>query len=127
MKLIPYVLWFVASTAFSQHQNTCEQKAIENTAEYSQAAQIVLLLPEIRSFQQKQVHKLVTNASVDGQTLIGQTCYWEVTVYVNRPDRLVLWQVFLVNQLGKPVLVRDSEGEAITLKKWRQRLKSPKS
>ena len=125
MKLVPFVLLYVAASAFSQQQNNCKQKALENTLAYSQAVQTVMRLPEIRSWQQKQAQKLVMGASVDVQTLIGQTCYWEVSVYANRTDRLELLQVFLVTQKGKPVLIRDSEGEAVSLKKWRQLSKPP--
>jgi hypothetical protein len=57
---------------------------------------------------------------MDRQELLHGHCYWSVSVYANRPERLELWHVFYVEAAGKHMLIQDPvSGEAVSLRKWR--------
>jgi hypothetical protein len=57
---------------------------------------------------------------MDQQLTLEGRCYWTVSVFASRPERLELWNVFFVEAKGKGLLVQDPEsGEAVSLQQWR--------
>ena len=57
---------------------------------------------------------------MDRQVLLQGRCYWSVSVYANRPERMERWRSFYVEVSGKRVLIEDPvSGDAISLTTWR--------
>jgi hypothetical protein len=60
--------------------------------------------------------------SFDKQERLEGRCYWSVSVYANRPERLELWHIFYVEVDGKRLLVQDPvSGDTISLQRWRSK------
>jgi hypothetical protein len=97
----------------------CDAVAL-HADEYAHAVKSVQHLPELGAWSRSHMFPVVYGQSVDKQVLMHGHCYWSVSVYANRPDRLELWHVFYVGITGKQLLVLDAvSGTAIPLQKWR--------
>jgi hypothetical protein len=87
---------------------------------YARSVKSVQHLPELVAWARSHKFPVVYGQSTDKQALMRGHCYWSVSVYANRPDRLELWHVFYVEVTGKQLLVQDPvSGTAIPLQKWR--------
>ena len=89
---------------------------------YGKAAAVVSSLPEVARWAKSHAFPVAYGAPIDHQELHAKRCYWTVTVYADRPERLELWQTFYVPVLGHGVLVLDTEGSLTTLRAWRKKV-----
>lgn len=80
----------LATVSFMLHAATCDGSA-EGSAAYYRAAKKVLTLPETRTWQNSHSFPVSLLPVVDRKQLVGARCYWSVSVYANRPERLELW------------------------------------
>jgi hypothetical protein len=112
----------LACAASASHATTpCSAEALDS-ASYARAVQTVRALPEILTWSRSHRFPVAYGESMDKQVLLDDHCYWSVSVFANRPERLELWHIFYVGVQGKRLLVQDPvSGEAISLQKWRSR------
>jgi hypothetical protein len=113
----------IASSSVSCAKPACNESASLSTKSYSRAVAQVTRLPETQAWQRTHAYPVTLGVPMDRQVQIGKACFWEVSVYANRPERLELWNTFLVPIKGQVLLIRDSEGKAIPLKQWKTRVK----
>jgi hypothetical protein len=100
---------------------SCSAQAM-HSATYAQALEVVRLLPELTAWSRTHGLPVVFGESLDKQQRLEGRCYWSVSVYVNRPERLELWHTFYVESEGKRLLVQDPTSDsAISLQKWRSK------
>lgn len=100
---------------------TCNAQAM-HSAGYAQALEMVRHLPELATWSRTHGFPVVFGESMDKQQRLEGRCYWSVSVYANRPERLELWHTFYVEAEGKRLLVQDSlSGNTISLQKWRSK------
>lgn len=104
---------------FALAEGRCNAAA-NGSADYKQATDLVRQLPEYQAWSRSHNFPVAFNASLDKEVLLGGKCYWSISVYADRPERLELWHVFFVRQAAKDVLVESIEGEPISLKEWRK-------
>lgn len=98
---------------------SCNAPAMDSAA-YAQALEVVRHLPELTAWSRAHGLPVVFGESLDKQQRLEGRCYWSVSVYANRPERLELWHTFYVEAEGKRLLVQDpTSGNAISLQKWR--------
>jgi hypothetical protein len=100
----------------------CSARA-EGSASYVSATEAVRQLPEYRAWSSTHSFPVAFGAPMDEEVLVEGTCYWSVSVYADRPERLELWHIFYVRLSSRVVLVQDAEGDPISLKKWRMQSK----
>ncbi len=97
----------------------CAAEAL-HAAGYARSISAVRQLPELDAWSRSHSFPVAFGESVDKQVLLDGQCYWSVSVFANRPERLELWNIFYVQSKGKRVLVQDPvSGEAISLEQWR--------
>lgn len=107
------------ASAKSSAAPACTAQALDS-AGYTRAIQSVRALPELVAWSRSHKFPVVYGESMDKQVLVQDRCYWSVSVFANRPERLELWQIFYVDIDGKRLLVQDTiSGEGISLQKWR--------
>lgn len=94
--------------------------AANGSAAYQQAADLVRQLPEYQAWSRSHKFPAAFNASLDKEILLGGKCYWSISVYADRPERLEHWHVFFVRQPANEILVESIEGEPISVKEWRK-------
>jgi hypothetical protein len=93
-----------------------------HSAGYAKSAEAVRRLPEVAAWSRLHNFPVAYGESMDKQVLIKGRCYWSVSVYANRPERMELWHVFYVEATGKQILIQDPvSGEATSLQKWRSK------
>ncbi|MDO8285906.1 MAG: hypothetical protein Q7T69_12935 [Rhodoferax sp.] len=98
---------------------SCHADALDS-AGYVRAIQSVRELPELVQWSRSHRFPVAFGESMDKQLRLRGRCYWSVSVYANRPERMELWQIFYVEANGKRMLVQDPvSGVAISLEKWR--------
>jgi len=98
---------------------SCHADALDS-AGYARAIQAVRDLPELAQWSRSHRFPVAFGESMDKQLRLRGRCYWSVSVYANRPERMELWQIFYVEANGKRVLVQDPvSGVAISLEQWR--------
>ena len=98
---------------------TCDDPALRSPG-YARSTKLVGRLPELVAWSRSHKFPVAYGASMDKQELLHGNCYWSVSVYADRPERLELWQVFYVEIAGKHLLVQDPvSGEGVSLRKWR--------
>jgi hypothetical protein len=98
----------------------------EGSATYVSATKVVSQLPEYRAWSSAHSFPVAFGAPMDEETLVNGKCYWSVSVYADRTERLELWHIFYVHLSSKTLLIQDSEGDPIALKKWRMQNKMEK-
>ena len=104
---------------------TCNAVA-EHSASYRRASEVVRDLPEVQAWAHSHKFPVAYGEPVDKQVLVDGQCYWSVTVYANRPERLELWHVFYVSVPDLHVLIEDPvDGESIPLDTWRKKKARP--
>jgi hypothetical protein len=108
---------FVALYSFGADRG-CVAKA-EGSIEYQKATDSVRLLPEFASWSSAHSYPVSFGSPVDNEIRIKGRCFWSVTVYANRSDRLELWNVFYVNKSGAVRYVSNQDGEPTLLTVWR--------
>jgi hypothetical protein len=97
----------------------CDAPAL-NAPDYQRAIDTVRRLPELVAWSRSHTFPVAYGESMDQQVALEGRCYWSVSVYASRPERLELWNVFFVEAKGKSLLVQDPEsGEAVSLQQWR--------
>ena len=112
-----------ASQAATQPESTraprCDAPAL-HAPDYQRSIDTVRRLPELVAWSRSHAFPVAYGESMDQQVALEGACYWSVSVYANRPERLELWNVFYVESKGKRVMVQDPEsGEAVSLQTWR--------
>lgn len=100
----------------------CSARA-EGSASYVSATEVVRQLPEYRAWSSTHPFPVAFGTPVDEEVLVKGKCYWSVSVYADRPERFELWHIFYVRLSSRTIFVQDSEGEPISLKRWRMRNK----
>ena len=100
----------------------CSARA-EGSASYVSATEVVRQLPEYRAWSSTHSFPIAFGAPMDEEVLVKDKCYWSVSVYADRPERLELWHIFYVRLSSRAVFVQDSEGDPISLKRWRMQNK----
>lgn len=96
----------------------CSARA-EGSAVYISATEVVSQLPEYRAWSSAHSFPVAFGAPMDEEVLIKGKCYWSVSIYAVRPERFELWHIFYVRLSNRAVLIQDSEGNPVSLKKWR--------
>ena len=97
----------------------CDAPAL-HAPDYQRAIDTVRRLLELVAWSRSHSFPVAYGESMDQQVALEGRCYWSVSVYANRPERLELWNVFFVEAKGKGLLVQDPEsGEAVSLQEWR--------
>ena len=105
----------------AQAAPSCNAPAMDSAA-YAQALEVVRHLPELSAWSRSHGLPVVFGESLDKQQRLEGRCFWSVSVYANRPERLELWHTFYVEAEGKRLLVQDpTSGNAISLQKWRSK------
>lgn len=108
-----------ASAPLSISPSRCAGDAL-HSVDYARSITAVRQLPELDAWSRSHAFPVAFGESVDKQILLDGRCYWSVSVFANRPERLELWNIFYVQSKGKSVLVQDPvSGEAISLEQWR--------
>ncbi|WP_196803543.1 hypothetical protein [Thiomonas sp. FB-6] len=95
----------------------------EGSAAYTRASELVSQLSEFRTWSSSHSFPVAFGAPTDEEVWVKGKCYWSVSVFADRPERLELWHIFYVRLSSKDVLIQDSEGDPISLKKWRMQNK----
>ncbi len=113
------LLCVVATTANAA--SGCNAQAL-NSPGYAHAITAVRNLPELTAWSKSHSFPVAFGESLDKQERLDGRCYWSVSVYANRPERLELWHIFYVEASGKRLLVQDPiSGDTISLQKWRSK------
>ncbi len=105
-----------ASTPPGSH---CAAEAL-HSVDYARSITAVRQLPELNAWSRSHAFPVAFGESVDKQVVLDGRCYWAVSVFANRPERLELWNIFYVQSKGRQMLVQDPmSGQAISLEQWR--------
>ncbi|MCG2595158.1 hypothetical protein LZ009_20455 [Ramlibacter sp. XY19] len=113
------VVFAVLGTIYlSSHAAVCSGAAA-GVKDYERAVKQVLALREIKAWRRTHPFPVSVVPEVDKKQMVGSRCYWSVTVYANRPERLELWNVFFVELNGRHMLVSDPNGDEVSLNQWR--------
>jgi hypothetical protein len=105
--------------AAARGQAACAAVA-EGSSDYDRATRVVLQLPEVKTWAKSHSFPVAFMPVVDKQKPIARRCFWSVTVYASRPERMDLWHSFFVEVGGTKVMVMNLEGEPISLAQWRK-------
>jgi len=63
---------------------------------------------------------------MDKEVSLKGQCYWSVSVFADRGERLEPWHIFFVRPSSKSTLVQDpASGEPISLATWRKKNAPP--
>jgi hypothetical protein len=81
----------------------------------------VLALAETKAWSNSHPFPVVVMPEIDKKQGLGGRCYWSVTVYASRPERMELWHVFFAELEGDRILISDSNGAVVTLDHWRRK------
>lgn len=115
------LVFSVASSA--QAASKCSEPA-EGSAAYARAADAVRHLSEFRAWSKSHSFPVAFGTPNDKEVLVQGLCYWSVSVYADRPERLELWRVFLVRSPSKVAFVEDPEsGSPVSLSAWHSQSK----
>ena len=118
------ILVFSAAN-LAQAASKCSAPA-EGSAAYARAADAVRHLSEFRAWSKSHSFPVAFGTPNDKKVLVQGQCYWSVSVYADRPERLELWHVFLVRSPSKVAFVQDPEsGSPVSLSVWRSQGKVP--
>ena len=125
MRLLPLsALLAFGVTCAANVDGKCNGVA-EGSADYNRAADVVRQLPEYQAWSRSHSFPVAFGSVTDKKRLVGGKCYWSVSVYADRPDRLELWRVFLVRRSSSRVLIENIDGEPIPLATWRKQSTAP--
>ncbi len=114
-------LLLCCASGSAQAASSCKASAL-NAPGYAQAIESVRSLPELATWSRTHTFPVAFGESFDKQERLAGRCYWSVSVYANRPERLELWHTLYVEAEGKRLLVQDPvSGAAISLQKWRSK------
>jgi hypothetical protein len=112
--------------ACSAHAASSCTALAEGSAAYVGAAEAIRHLPEFQSWSKSHSFPVAFGTPNDKEVLVQGRCYWSVSVYSDRPERLELWNVFLVRPPSKIAFVQGLEsGSPVSLGAWRSRNKVP--
>lgn len=115
---------FVFSIASSAHAASKCSAPVEGSAAYARAADAVRHLSEFRAWSKSHSFPVAFGTPNDMEVLVQGRCYWSVSVYADRLERLELWRVFLVRSPSKVAFVQDPEsGRSVSLSAWRSQSK----
>jgi hypothetical protein len=119
------VLAFVSVFSFSVHAKPVCAAAAQGSAEYKSAVDLVRLLPEFKRWMASHTFPVVFGEPFDKEVLVHDKCFWSVSVYANRPDRLEPWMDFLVYFRDREIFVPSEDGDDyVTISRWRKMGKS---
>lgn len=108
----------VSSSTYAEAR--CSAHAEDSTV-YARATEVVRHLPEFRAWLKSHRFPVAFGAPIDKEVVIEGRCYWSVSVYADRPERLELWNVFFVRRAEKVALVQENvSGTPIPLAAWRK-------
>jgi hypothetical protein len=115
-----FAILFCCLCVVGNAQPRCDAVAAPHAAGYANSIKSVERLPEWAAWSRSHPFPVAYGLSMDKQVLLQGRCYWSVSVYANRPERMERWRGFYVDVSGKRVLVEDPvSGDAISLKMWR--------
>lgn len=98
----------------------------EGSAAYARATDAVRHLSEFRAWSKSHSFPVTFGTPNDKEVLVQGQCYWSVSVYADRPERLELWRVFFVRPPSKVAFVQDPEsGSPVSLSAWRSQSEVP--
>jgi len=120
-------LW-LALFAFTAHAaSRCNESAVNSSA-YLVAANGVRQLPEFRAWVKSHSFPAALGAVVDREAIVNGVCYWSVSVYADRTERLEMWNVFYVRRPNNVSLVQDpTSGEPISITAWREKMRGSRA
>jgi hypothetical protein len=119
LKLLVYAALALSLASVALAEGRCNEAA-EGSAAYKNATDLVRQLPEYQAWSRSHNFPEAFNGALDKEVLLGGKCYWSISVYADRPERLELWHVFFLHQPANEILVESIEGEPIALKEWRK-------
>ena len=125
MRWLPLSVSLALCVAFSAHAEARCSGAAKGSSDYKRAAEIVRHLPEYQAWSRSHSFPVAFGSFTDKRVLVKGKCYWSVSVYADRADRLELWHVFLVRRSSARVLIENTEGERVPLAQWRKRSTVP--
>jgi hypothetical protein len=99
---------------------SCDASAQSSEKEYLKSVQVVQRVPEFKSWERSHNFKVVFGSPMDKQTMLHGRCYWSVSVYADRPERLELWREFYVDLSKNRVLVVNPAGDPVSLSRARK-------
>jgi hypothetical protein len=119
--LLGLLLSAALNTGAALAKDLCQNTATQDSKAYERAVRQVMRLPELKRLQKAQPYPVAWMEIVDKETLIEGKCYWTVTIYLDRPDRMELWQGFYVRKSDQRILVDSPDGgDPVTLTEWRK-------
>jgi len=121
---VAYILVFgIACSA--QAAPSCAALA-EGSAAYVRAAEAVRHLAEFQAWSKSHSFPVAFGTPNDKEVLVQGRCYWSVSVYADRPERLELWHIFFVRSPSEVAFVQDiRSGSPVSLSAWRSQNKVP--
>ncbi len=120
MRLNQLALFIVSLLSSFAASASCDATAQSSEKEYLQSVQLVEKIPELKSWRRSHKFKVAFGSPMDKQTLFLGQCYWSVSVYADRPERLELWREFYVDLHTQKILVVNFEGDPISLPRARK-------
>ena len=122
--LVAYSLMF--GLVCSAHAASSCTALAQSSAAYVRATDAVRQLSEFQAWAKSHSLPVAFGTPNDKEVLVQGRCYWSVSVYADRPERLELWHVFYVRPPSKVTFVQEPEsGSPVSLSTWRSRNKVP--
>jgi hypothetical protein len=92
-----------------------------SSAEYIRGTEAVRRLPELRKWSGTHSFQVAFSPKNEVRSVVHGHCYWTVSVYADRPERLELWHIFAIDSRGHVALVDNPiDGTFVPLKHLRQ-------
>ena len=110
-------LFLPGTVAFAE---PCHASAA-GSSDYRVTVKVIKQLPEFRAWRKLHSFPAAFGEAVDRQHEKNGQCFWSVSVFASRPERLELWQVFLVHRSSKTVWVQPANGDPpLSIEAWRR-------
>lgn len=93
-------------------------KKTTNDRSYDDAIKRVMKLPTVLEWVHSgdSQHRVAFGNKVDATSFVAGKCYWEVSLYDSRTDRLQLWKVFRVAIETVGISMYSDDGELFEVK-----------
>jgi hypothetical protein len=112
---------FLLTLAVSANASPECKASAKGSTDYFEAIRLVRNLPEIQAWSRMHSFPVAFEATADRKVFLRNRCYWSVSVYADRPERLEMWHTFYVDTSKKSLLIADLDGDAISLGAWRSK------
>jgi hypothetical protein len=108
----------LALSSFVAAAKGCDRREV---GPFEKARQRVQRLEEFKAWRASHSFPVAFSLGKSTTIRVGSTCYWQVPVYADRPERFELWHIFYVSEHRKAILVLDiASDEPETLEAWRK-------